>query len=136
MPQRSITAVRLFTGLTSSICAFAKAAASWAIESLQERMTALLTMGAVRVTGAIPHDLKTDRSPLRAFGPDAMPKGFLGVLRDQRLELDLRHLMLDMGGAGPSKGGGILGPGIRGTHVHDADHRKLRLRRLGPKHAG
>src|SRR4051794_16234734 len=80
-------------------------------------------------------EIKTNRAGSRAFGPDAMPNGFLGVLRHQLLELGLGGVVFGMGAAGPTKHAGEFGPGIRGTHVDDSDRLNLGARRLDIKQA-
>src|SRR6266568_9398339 len=67
-----------FSGLESSVCALASAAASAAIESLDR------CMGSLRL-----EDVETDRARLRAAGPDPMADRLLGVLRNECLEFGL-----------------------------------------------
>src|SRR5215204_2352120 len=103
-------AVRLLAGFTSSICALARAEASWAMESLDESMAV-----------AVRNQLEADRPRLRALRPDAMAKGFPRILRHECLELTLGALVLGMSGAGPRKGCGMLGPSIGRAHVNDTN---------------
>src|SRR5271166_395757 len=76
--------------------------------------------------------IKADRARLRPLGPDAMARGFLGVLRHQGLELGLGPLMVEEGGAGGAEETGELGPGIRLAHVDDANPFDPWSRRLDP----
>src|SRR5215213_4668369 len=103
-------AVRLLAGFTSSICALARAEASWAMESLDEGM-------AVPVRD----ELKADRPRLRALGPDAMAEHLPGILRHECLELTPGTLVLRVCGPGPREGGGMLGPSIGRAHVNDTN---------------
>src|SRR5215212_10129125 len=112
-------AVRVLAGFTSSICALARAEASWAMESLDEGM-------AVPVR----NELKADRPRLRALGSEAMAKGFPRILRHECLELTPGTLVLRVCGPGPREGCGMLGPSIRRAHVDDPNDWHLGLRRL------
>src|SRR5450631_3886289 len=67
------------------------------------------------------NDLEADRAGFGAFGPQAVPQGFLGVFRHQLLQLGLGALMLLVGRAGPSVGGRELRPTVRRTHIDDSD---------------
>src|SRR5215208_6488882 len=113
-------AVRVFAGFTSSICAFARAEASWPMESLDEGMAV-----------AVRDELKADRPRLRALGSDAMAKGFPRVLRHECLELTPGALVLRVCGPGPREGGGMFSPSVGRAHVDDPNDRHLGLRRLG-----
>src|SRR3954454_23804619 len=97
-----MVAVSDFSGFCSSIWAFARAPAIAPMVSLERGMTGLHLL-----------EIKTDGAGFRAFGPDSMANGFLGVLRHQLLELGLGGVVFGMGGAGPTKHAGELGPGIR-----------------------
>src|SRR5215208_4693724 len=110
-------AVRVLAGFTSSICALARAEASWPMESLAEGM-------AVPVR----NELKADRPRLRALRPDAMAKGFPRVLRHECLELTPGALVLGVCGPGPRESGGMLGPSIGRAHIDDPNDRHLGLR--------
>src|SRR5215203_3664688 len=101
-------AVRLLAGFTSSICALARAEASWAMQSLDEGMAV-----------AVRNELKADRLRLRALGPQAMAKGFPRILRHECLELAPGVLVLRVCGPGPREGGGMLGPSVGRAHVDD-----------------
>src|SRR5215207_8888084 len=106
-----IVPVSDFSGLVSSTCALARAAAIVPIDSLDRCMTALHD-----------HEVEADRPGLRALGPDPMAIRFLGVLRHERLELALSLLMLDKGWSRSAIDARELGPGVRLTHV-DRPHR-------------
>src|ERR1700722_6992917 len=91
----------VFSGLTSSPCALARAAARLAIEALDRCM--VLLRGK---------NVKADGSGLRALGPDAMPDGLLGVFWHQTLQFTLGLFMFEIGRTGPGKDPGKLRPGI------------------------
>src|SRR5438128_2648964 len=97
-----MVAVSDFSGLASSIWALASAAAIAPMVSLEHGMTGFRLL-----------EIKTNRAGFRAFGPDAMPNRFLGVLRYQLLELGLGGVVFGMGAAGLTKHGCEFGPGIR-----------------------
>src|ERR1700728_4006270 len=73
-----------FSGLASSACALARAAAIAPIVSLDRCMAVPLG-----------EKIKADRARLRALGPNAMAGGFLGVLWHQGLELGLGPPMVE-----------------------------------------
>src|SRR5215212_4925211 len=100
-----------FAGFVSSSCALARAAAIVPMFSLERCMAALHR-----------HNVKADRSGLRALRPDAVAKCFLSVLRHQRLELGLGPFVLDHGWAGPAVDRRKLGPGVGAAHI-DRPHR-------------
>ena len=69
-------------------------------------------------TGAWPtlrttQEVQADGAGFRALGPNAMPDGFLGVLRHQAFEFGLGLFMFEMGRSGSGKDAGELRPGIR-----------------------
>src|SRR3977135_517202 len=101
-----MVAVNDFSGLVSSDCAFASAAARVPIDSLDRCMGCLHAQ-----------DIEAHRSGFRPFGPYAMPDRLLGVFRHQALELDLGILVLEKSRSGPAKHPGMLGPGIGRTHI-------------------
>src|ERR1700716_2743680 len=90
-----------FSGLVSSACALASAAAIAPIVSLERCMACLHV-----------HEIEAHRSRFGALGPDAVPHRLLGVLRHQALELGLGTLVVEEGGAGVAKEARELGPGI------------------------
>src|SRR3954453_22298605 len=94
-------AVSDFSGLASSICAFASAAAIAPMVSLDRGMTGLRFL-----------EIKTNGAGFRAFGPNPVAHRFLGVLRHQLLELGLGGVVFGMGAAGLTKHGCEFGPGI------------------------
>src|SRR5437660_59644 len=96
-----MVAVSDFSGLASSIWAFASAPAIAPMVSL-ERCT----------TGLRLHEVETHRTRFRAFGPDAVPDRLLGVLRHQLLKLDPCGFMIEKGFAGLAKHSGEFRPGI------------------------
>src|SRR5580704_3869518 len=117
-----MVAVSDFSGLVSSACAFASAAAIAPMVSLDRCMAPLL----------IVEKIKADRARLRTLGPDAMAGGFLGVLRYQGLELGPGPLMVEKGGTGGAKKAGELRPRIRLAHVDDVNPFGSGPRRLDP----
>src|SRR4051794_34024092 len=94
-------AVSDFSGLASSIWALASAPAIAPMVSLERCMTGFHLV-----------KVKADRARFGAFGPDAMPNRFLGVLWHQLLELGLGGVVFGMGAAGLTKHAGEFGPGI------------------------
>src|SRR3954471_10270929 len=111
-----------FSGLVSSSCAWARAAAIVPIDSLERCMTALHG-----------HEVETDCTGLRTLGPDPMAIGFLGVLRHERLELALCLLMLGEGWPRSAVDAGELGPGVRFAHVDRPDRFDARPGWLNPE---
>src|SRR5262249_38664782 len=111
-----------FSGLASSICALASAVASAAIERLERCMVRLPSRGAQKI--------KADGTGFGALGPNAMPDSLLGILSDHPFPFGLGLLVLQMRRAGA---GEDRCPGIRGSHIDDADRFKPRLRRLDPE---
>src|SRR4051812_7056227 len=105
-------AVSDFSGLVSSTCALARAAAMVAIESLERCMA-----DAPRA-----QDIKAHRAGFGAFGPDPVPSRLLGVLRHEAFELRLGILMLEVGLLGAAEHPGEFGPRIGRAHV-DNPHR-------------
>src|ERR1700675_4541130 len=111
-----MVAVRDFSGLTSSACALAKAAAKLAIEGL-DLCTA--TLHAEKI--------KAHRARLRAPGADTVPDRLLGILRHQTLQFRFGLFMLEVRRTGPREGSCELRPGIGGAHVDNADRLNPRL---------
>src|SRR4029077_1193152 len=111
-----MTAVRLFAGLTSSDCALAIAAASWAMVSLEARIGA-----------SIRDHVEADRAGFGALGADAMAESLACIFRHQKLQLGFCCLMLSVGLAGASKNGSALAPSVGGAHINDSDNRALGL---------
>src|SRR5260221_14639261 len=94
-----------FSGLVSSIWAFARAAAIAPIDSLERCMAGLQF-----------EQIEADGSGFRALGADAMPDCLLGVLGHETLQFDLSILMLQKCRSGLAKDCGEFRPGIGGTH--------------------
>src|SRR4051812_20778235 len=97
-----MVAVSDFSGLTISSCALASAAASVPTLSLDRCMARLLAHD----------DVKTDGSGFRTFGAEAMARGFLGILRHQRLQFGLGSFMVERGLPGCLKQACKLCPGV------------------------
>ena len=83
-------AVRVFSGLVSSLCALASAAAIAPMVSLVRGMAGLQGF----------QGLETDGAGLRALGLQTVPSGLPGVLRHQFFQLGLGRLVLLVGRAG------------------------------------
>src|SRR5262245_3634515 len=119
-----MVAVSDFSGLTSSACALASAAARAANDSLDRGM------------GGLPRqEIETHRPRFRALCSYAMPDGLLGVLRHQGLELTLCPLMVKKGAAGVAEESGKFRPGIRRAHIDDVDGLNAWPRRLDAEEA-
>ena len=103
-PSDLMVATKDFSGLTSSPCALASAAASCAIDSLDRCMG---------ITVTVMKQGKTDGARFRALRPDAMAKGLLRILRHEALELGLRSFVVLMRFVRPRKGRRKLRPSIR-----------------------
>src|ERR1700686_2911858 len=117
-----MVAVRDFSGLTSSACALANAAARLAMHGLDLCTVALHA-----------HEIKAHRPRLRALGPDAVPDRLLGILRHQTLQFRLGLFMFEMRVPSPGKNRSELCPGIGGAHVDNADRLDPWLGRFDPK---
>src|SRR5262252_4796532 len=115
-----MVAVSDFSGLTSSAWALAKAEASAATVSLDRGM------GGLRL-----QHIKAHRPRFRALGFHAVPDGFLGILGHQGFQLAFGPFMVEKGLPGVAEERGELRPGIRRTHIDDADGLDARARRLG-----
>src|SRR6202035_4690259 len=120
-----MVAVSDFSGLTSCACAFARAAARAATDSLD-----CCTAG-VRI-----EHIKADSTGFRALCPHPMPDRLPCVFWNEVLELAFSPLMLEKCRARVAEHGGELRPGIRGVHVDDADGLNARARRLGVDQVG
>src|SRR5437868_2269444 len=99
-----------FSGLVSSAWASARAAAIVPIDSLDRCISTLH-----------PKEVEADRARLGALGTDPMPDCFLGVFGHQALQFALGLFVLKKRIAGAPKDTAELCPGIRRTHVDDAD---------------
>src|SRR6516164_2378540 len=116
-----MVAVSDFSGLTSSAWALANAEARAATDSLDRGMGRLLRLQHV----------KAHRPRFRTLGFHAMPDGLPGILRHQGLELAFRPFVVEKCAPGVAEERGKLGPGIRRTHIDDADGLNAWTRRLG-----
>jgi hypothetical protein len=96
-----MVAVSDFSGLASSVCALASAPAIKPMVSLHRCMGDLPIM-----------EIKADGAGFRALGADAVPDGFLGVLRHQLLQLCFGRVVVEIGRAGPAEHPGKFRPGI------------------------
>src|SRR3954463_6633515 len=101
-----MVAVSDFSGLISSPCAFASAAAMAPIDSLERCMA-----------GFQAQHIKAHRPRLGTLRPDSVTDGFLCILRHEGLELCLRIFMFEVRLSRSSKYAGELRPRIRRTHV-------------------
>src|SRR5215467_2097884 len=120
-----IVAVSDFSGLTSSAWALAKAEASAATVSLDRGMVGL----------RLQH-VKAHRPRFRALCFHAVPNGLPGILRHQGLELAFGPFVVEKGTPGAAEERGELRPGVRRTHIDDADGLDARTRRLGQDKVG
>src|ERR1035437_5555414 len=100
-----MVAVSDFSGLVSSACALASAAAIAPMVSL-DRCIARLHV----------EEIETDRPRFGPLGADAMAEGFLGVLRHQDFELGFGPFMVQEGRAGLTKTPRQFSPGIGCAH--------------------
>src|SRR5580704_10022475 len=91
-----------FSGLTSSPCALASAAAIVPMDSLDRCMATCLHVEKIEADGA----------GLRTLGTNPVADCLLGVLGHQTLEFDLGPLVLEEGGAGGAEHASELTPGI------------------------
>src|SRR5262245_40749665 len=120
-----MVAVSDFSGLMSSAWALAKADASAATVSLDRGMAGL----------ALEH-IKAHRARFRALGPAPLPDGLPGILRHQGFKLALGPFVVDKSAAGIAEESSELGPGIRRTHIDNADGLDARPWRLGQDEVG
>src|SRR5215469_5375666 len=111
-----------FSGLVSSTCALASAAAIVPMDSL-ERCTAALHA----------QDIKAHRTGFGSFGSDAMADRFLGVVGHKGLELRFGMLMLEVSLARAPEHVGEFRPGVGSTHVDDPHRFDPRAGRLDSK---
>src|SRR5262245_31258059 len=120
-----IVAVSDFSGLTSSAWAFAKAEARAATDSL-DRCTACFRF----------QDIKAHCAGSGALSAHPVSDRLLGVLGNERLKLTFRPFVIEEGATGIAKQRRELGPGVRGTHVDNADRLDTSSRRLGIDEVG
>src|SRR5262249_34842654 len=120
-----IVAVRDFSGLTSSALAFAKTEARAPTDSLG------CCMAPVRF-----QHIQAHRAGVLALCPHPMShRPFFGFGHD-RLKLAIWRLAVEKSTAGAAEQRGELRPGIRRTHIDDADRFDTRPRRLGINEVG
>src|SRR5215813_12888092 len=105
-----MVAVSDFSGLMSSAWALAKAEASAATVSLDRGM------GRLRL-----QHIKAHRPRFRALGFHAVPNGLPGILRHQGFELALDAFVIEKCAPSVAEERGKLRPGIRRTHIDDAE---------------
>src|SRR5580700_552061 len=105
-----MVATRDFSGLTSSACALANAAARLAMDGLD------LCTAALRA-----EEVEADGARFRTLGPDAMPSRLLGVLRHQTLQFGLGLFMFEVRRTGLRENRSELRPGIGRAHVDNTD---------------
>src|SRR6266536_911328 len=117
-----MVATRDFSGLESSDCALARAAASAAIDSLDR------CMGGLRL-----EEIEANRTGFRAAGADPVSDRLPGIFGKEGLEFGLRLLVLDVGLSGPAEGAGEFGPAVRGTHIDHPDGLDAGSGRLDPE---
>src|SRR6516165_12218699 len=113
-----MVAVRDFSGLTSSAWALAKAEASAATVSPDRGMGRL-------------QQIKAYRPRFRALGFHAVSDGFPGILGHQGFELAFGPFVVEESTMGVAEERREIRPGIRRTHIDDADCLDARPRRLG-----
>src|SRR5580700_2627914 len=95
-----------FSGLVSTVCALARAAARAAIDSLDRCIFGLLLQ-----------HFEADRPGLGALGPHPMAEGLLGVLGHQPLEPGLGLFVLDKSRSRREEYRRELSPRIRHPHI-------------------
>src|SRR5580704_15013637 len=117
-----VVATRDFSGLVSSACALANAAARQAMDSLDRCMAALLV-----------EEVEAHGSGFRAFGADAVTDRLLGILRHKALQFGLGLFVFEMSHPGPGKDAGEFRPRIGAAHVDNPDRLDARFRRLDPE---
>src|SRR6266480_2292304 len=114
-----IVATSDFSGLASSACALASAAAMVPMDSLQRCMAALHAQ-----------NIKAHRTGFGSFGSDAMADRFFGVIGHKGLKLRLGILMLEVSLARASKHAREFRPCIGCAHVDDPHRFDPRAGRL------
>src|SRR5215467_6532335 len=120
-----MVAVSDFSGLMSSAWAFAKAEASAATDSLDRGMGRLYLQ-----------HIKAHRARFRALCSHTMPDGLPGILGHQGFELAFGPFVVEKGLPSVAEERGELRPGIRRTHIDDADGLDAWPRRLGQDEMG
>src|SRR5258708_3246468 len=96
-----MVAVSDFSGLASSIWAFANAPAIAPIDSLDRCMTDFRHL-----------EVKADGARFGSLGPDTVPNRLPGILRHQFLQLRLGSFMIEKSRPGLAKDAGKFRPGV------------------------
>ena len=110
------------SGLVSSACALASAAAMVPMDSLERCMAALHAK-----------DIKAHRTGFGSFGSYAMADRFLGILGHKGLELRLGILVLEVSLARAPKYAREFRPGVGCAHVDDPHRFDPRAERVDSK---
>src|SRR5580704_3007845 len=105
-----MVATRDFSGLVSSGCALANAAARQAMDSLDRCMAALLD-----------EEVEAHGAGFRALGADAVADRLLGIFRHRALQFGLRLLVLQMGRSSPGKEAGEFRSAVGAAHIENPD---------------
>src|SRR6266436_6233903 len=113
-----------FSGLVSSACALASAAAMVPMDSLERCMAALHAQ-----------DIKAYRTGFGSFGSNTVSDRLLGVLGHKSLEFRLGILMLEVSLARAPKHAREFRPGVGCAHIDDPHRFDPRAGRLDPKQA-
>ena len=119
MPSGRMVATIDFSGLMSSTCARARAAAKLPMELLD---------CCIAILGV--QELKGDSAGFGALGAHAMSDCLLRVLRHEAFQFTLCALVFEKCRVSSSKRAGEFYPGIGRAHVDDADRPNPRLRWL------
>ena len=114
-----MVAVSDFSGLISSPCAFASAAAMAPIGSLERCMINFQAQ-----------NVEAHRAGLGTFRPDSVTDGFLCIFRQEGLELCLGILVFEVRLSRSPKYAGELGPSVRRAHVNNPYRLDSRARRF------
>src|SRR6516165_8447942 len=117
-----IVAVSDFSGLVSSACALASAAAMVPIVSLDRCMAALHR-----------ENIEADRTGFGALGANPVADRLLGIFRHQALQFGLGSFVLEKGIASRPEHGCELGPCIGRAHVDNSHRLDARSRWLDIK---
>src|SRR5262249_29420141 len=114
-----MVAVRDFSGLISSACALAKAAANAAIDSLERG-----------IGSPCLQQIESHCANLRTLGAHSMAYRLLGILGHQCFELASCPLVGEKGTTRVSEQRRELRPGVRRAHIDDTDDLEARTRRF------
>jgi hypothetical protein len=124
LPSSRMVATIDLSGLTSSICALASAAAKLPIELLDCCMAGLSF-----------EQLECDGARFGSPRTHAMPDRLLRILRHQALQPGLGFFVLEISRPGPGKGRSELSPRIGRAHIDNAHRLHAGLRRLDAEQA-